>query len=104
MVHIVNRQIPHICLHLYCTKSEHGLLDTGNLVINGLYLLQTQIGDSSVKQALLRDLDEALVGDDEDTEMPADPTGSENEQAQQTTANQAAKKEPHAKIRLQRGR
>src|SRR5438270_681378 len=40
MVHIVNYQIPHICLHLYCTKSEQCFLQARDLIIHGLDLRQ----------------------------------------------------------------
>ena len=76
-MHIVDRQIPHICPHMYCTKSEHGFLQSGDLVIDGLYLLQRQIGHGPVEKPLLGYLDEALVGDNEDAEMPANPAGRE---------------------------
>ena len=40
MMHVVNRQVSHVCLHLYCTKSEQGFLQAGDFIIDRLDLLE----------------------------------------------------------------
>src|SRR5579875_740305 len=48
---IVNGYIPHVRLHLNCTKAEQRFLQAGDFVIDGLDLLQPDIGDAAVEQA-----------------------------------------------------
>ena len=92
MVHVVYDQITHICLHHYCTKSQQCFLQTGNLIIDHLHLVEANIYHASVKQALLSNLYEALVSDNKYAVVPGNPRRKIKQKADCEAGSQTAKK------------
>jgi hypothetical protein len=98
MMHMVYRQISDVGLYDYRTIAQQRLLDTGNLVIDQLDLLESDIGDRFVKETLLTYLDKALVRNNKDTEVPRNPGKPEDNQSDQTTDGEATEECPESKV------